>query len=79
MLSIVESLESVEKTINQLNNEIKTSSTINSGNICKMKWKICQLAQRNGSLQMSRNGESYYDNVKSLDKFFFDTRSVDKM
>jgi len=74
MLSIVESLESVEKTINNLSNEVRNGTPISAGKICKTKWKICQIAQTNRSLYLSRNSKMYYGNVKILEKFFIETR-----
>ena len=76
MLSVVESLDSVEKTINKLSNEIKPGSPISSENICKMKWRVCQVAQTNRYLYMSRNSKRYYGNVKILEKFYIETRWV---
>lgn len=76
MVSILESLDYVEKTMNQFNKEIRTSSLISHVDLCKMKLQICHIAQLNESLPMSKNNATYNGNLKTLENFFMDIRKM---
>ena len=77
MVSILESLDSVEQMMNQLMQEIRSNSSIDRADLCQMKWKICQISQGNRTLHRFENNASYRKNLKTFESSFMRIRYFD--
>ena len=74
LVSILKSLNSTEHIMNQNRNEIDGDVPLSSANLCKIKLKICQIAQSSGSFDVSKKNESHHKDMKILKRFFMDIR-----